>query len=231
MVNQWPDRLFNALFPATCILCGADGHADADICTPCLDDLPRNTPCCPRCALPLAETALCGACLKQPPHFDRCTAPLRYEGPVPGLITGLKFHQQLANARLLAGLFLSHLQTQPDPLPELIIPVPLHPRRLKTRGYNQALELGKYLQRRLAIPLSLRHCARVRFTTAQADLPRKQRQQNLRNAFRLQQPLPGKRLALLDDVVTTGNTANELARTLKKAGAEWVEVWSMARTP
>ncbi|MBF0255921.1 MAG: ComF family protein [Gammaproteobacteria bacterium] len=229
-LNHWLHRLVRPLFPATCILCGAAGEGDKDICSECLADLPWIGHCCQLCALPLQQEGICGACLQQPPAFDRCISPLLYQGPVPGLITGLKFHHRLANARLLAWLMLQRLQQEED-APELILPIPLHPQRLRERGYNQSLEIARPLAQQLCIGLSLHHCARSRATSAQSELPKKQRQKNLRNAFVLQKSLPAGHIALLDDVVTTGSTVNELARLLKKSGVERVDVWAVARTP
>ncbi|QFY91146.1 ComF family protein [Magnetovirga frankeli] len=223
-------RQTGLLFPPCCSLCGAAGVGDWDICAECLADLPRLGACCQRCALPLAVPGLCGACMQRSPLFDRCICPLLYQGPVPGLITGLKFHNRLAHARLLAELMWQRLEQEVE-WPELILPVPLHPLRLRQRGYNQALEIARPLARRLGRPLSIRHCRRQRATSAQSELPKRQRQKNLRGAFVLDRPLGVGHLALLDDVVTTGSTVNELARLLKGAGVQRVDVWALARTP
>ncbi len=223
-------RLLGPLFPPTCILCGAPGEANRDLCGECLADLPLLGPCCQRCALPLAEPGICGACLSHPPQFDACHIPLLYQGPVPRLITGLKFHNQLANARLLAQRLQQHLHGRDD-LPELILPVPLHPRRMRERGYNQAIEIARPLGRALGLPVAIDNCVRRRATGAQADLPKKQRQKNLRGAFAVNRPINARHVAVLDDVVTTGSTVNELARVLKQAGVERVVVWALARTP
>lgn len=231
MVNNLARRLASLLFPARCILCGAPGEQDLDLCAECRSQLPWIEHRCQLCALPLPQDGICGACLQRPPQFDRCLAPLRYEGAVRELITGLKFHQQLGNARLLAALLSRFLQQQGTAPPQLILPVPLHPSRLRERGFNQSLELARDLARASGCVLSTDHCQRVRPTAPQSSLPKQQRRRNLRGAFRLARPLACGHLAIVDDVVTTGSTVNELSRTLKQAGVGRVEVWCLARTP
>jgi ComF family protein len=229
-LHHWLHRLAQPLFPATCILCGAAGEEDRDLCSECLADLPWLGACCQLCAQPLYQEGICGTCLQRPPLFDRCISPLLYQGPVPALITGLKFHGRLANARLLAWLMLQRLRQEED-APELILPVPLHPQRLRERGYNQAVEIARPLAQQLGMALSLNDCIRQRATSPQTALPEPQRRSNLRHAFALKRPLGLSHLALLDDVLTTGSTANELARLLKQSGVARVDVWVVARTP
>ncbi len=172
---------------------------------------------------------MCGSCLKQPPPYERCIAPLRYCHPVDHLLTRLKFHEKLAIARLLGELMAEWLE--PDEPPDLLIPVPLHPGRLRERGYNQALELARPIGKRLGIPVDLRHCRRTVPTAPQSGLDAKRRRANLRNAFSVANALKGKDVAIVDDVVTTGHTVAELARTLRKAGVGRIEVWACARAP
>jgi ComF family protein len=172
----------------------------------------------------------CPTCQRHPPAFDRVIAPFRYAPPLDYLVQRLKFHQDLALARLLGQLLAAHLAGLPGPRPDVILPVPLHRRRLAERGFNQALEIGRPLHDALGIPLAPRLAQRVRHTEAQSRLPAGQRQRNLRGAYVLgDRPLPGH-IAILDDVLTTGTTVNELARLLKGAGVARVEVWVLART-
>ncbi len=233
MVYNCIDLLRRIAYPATCILCGAPGQGQRDLCDGCLNDLPHNRHGCPSCALPLPPSSppgtLCGKCLKQPPKFDRCLAALRYEPPVNHLIGGLKFRDKLGYGRLLAQLLGDHLAQRVHPLPQLIIPVPLHPARLKQRGFDQALELARPLSRRFAIPIDATSCRRVRATAPQSELDRKDRRRNIRGAFQLAAQLPAGHVAIVDDVVTTGSTVNELAHTLRRAGVSQVEVWAIAR--
>lgn len=232
-VYNWLNSLQERLYPPRCLLCGAPGHAGLDLCPGCLADLPRVAHPCFQCGQPLPAAAAaqtrCGACQKRPPAFDRCIAPLAYAGPVPLLVAGLKFHQRLAAGRLLGELLARHLLAREEPMPELILPIPLHRQRLRRRGFNQALELALPLSRRLGLPLDRRSCLRQRATEPQTALDLAQRRRNLRRAFTLTGPLPARHIALVDDVVTTGSTSSELARLLKRAGAERVEVWAAAR--
>ena len=231
MVYNWLNRLQDTLFPPCCRLCGGAGAGGRDLCPGCHADLPWLGPACVRCALPLASDGqLCGQCQQQPPAFDRVIAPFRYAPPLDYLVQRLKFHQDLAMGRLLGQLLTETLATQPGPRPAVILPVPLHRRRLAERGFNQALEIGRPLRDALGIPLDPRLAQRVRPTETQSRLPARERQRNLRRAYALGAvPLPDH-IAILDDVMTTGTTVNELARLLKGAGVARVEVWVVART-
>jgi len=233
MVYNWIKTTQALLYPGTCLLCGAPGHRQLDLCQGCLAALPRVLRPCDQCGEPLAAAApqgsLCGACQKRPPAFDACRAALAYQGPVPLLITGFKFHDRLACGRLLADLLGEYLERQGGERPELIVPVPLHPERLRERGFNQALELARPLSRRFAVPLDARSCQRTRQTLPQTELDRKLRTRNLRGAFSVGSALTARHVAVLDDVVTTGSTTGELARALKRVGVERVDVWAAAR--
>ncbi|HEY5791083.1 MAG TPA: ComF family protein, partial [Gammaproteobacteria bacterium] len=145
------------------------------------------------------------------------------------LVTGLKFHGQLAGARLLGGLLAEQLAGDPGPWPQALLPVPLHPRRLRQRGFNQALELARPLARELGLALLPDACVRRRDTAAQSGLERAARRRNVRGAFALPRPLGLHHVALVDDVMTTGQTLEALARVLREDGVEQVEVWCVAR--
>jgi ComF family protein len=221
------------IYPPTCVLCGAPGEDGLDLCAGCRADLPLIGPCCPRCALPLptAPNGPCGACLKRSPPFAACHAAFRYEDPLPTLVGGLKFRDRFNLIRLLGTLLAETLAGQPDARPDAIVPVPLHPRRLRERGYNQSLELARVIARRLDLPVDARCCARVRATPPQAALDQKARRRNIRDAFAVTGEVGGRHLAIIDDVVTTGSTVGELARALRGAGCRRVDVWALARTP
>lgn len=217
------------LLPARCLLCGAPGDADRDLCAACAADLPRNGACCARCAIPLpAPVALCGACQRRPPPWDAAWAPFRYAWPLDHLVTRFKFGGNLAAGRALAMLWAD--APAPATLPACVIPVPLHARRLGRRGYNQALELAAPLARALGLPLAPRALRRVRATGAQSELGAVARRRNVRGAFAVAADarLPAH-VAVLDDVATTGATLAECARVLKRAGVARVEVWTLAR--
>ncbi|MBI3561012.1 MAG: ComF family protein [Gammaproteobacteria bacterium] len=152
----------------------------------------------------------------------------RYDAPLSALIGGYKFHRQLHHARLFADLIREVTQRE-HPLPEILLPVPLHPQRQRYRGYNQALEITRMVGKQLAIPIDHLSLRRHRATAAQSDLDAAARPGNVRGAFSLKKNLDYQHLAIVDDVVTTGNTANEIAKLLKRAGARRVDVWCVAR--
>lgn len=216
------------LLPHDCLLCGAPG-GNGPLCPACQADLPRHDqPHCPRCTLPTQGGALCGHCLSEPPAFDRTIAAFTYHFPIDALIQGLKYRHQLALLPLLANALADRLQDAPRP--DFVIPMPLHPLRLRERGFNQALELAKIVARRLDVPLLLQGVERIIPTPPQVGLPWKKRAKNLRGAFASTLGLEGKHVALLDDVMTTGASLNELGRTLRRQGAEEVSAWIVART-
>ncbi|MEW6352752.1 MAG: ComF family protein [Pseudomonadota bacterium] len=221
MIGQW-------LFPAACALCGG-AAAEHELCAACRAELPYNDTACPRCALPLAVNALCGQCQVAPPPYDAAFSLLHYAAPVDQLVQRLKFSAKLNLARLLGELLAERLAQRAAPPPELIIPVPLHRARLRTRGFNQALEIARPIARRLRIPLDYRNCTRVRATAVQSTLPAKQRAKNVKGAFRVLKPIAARHVALVDDVMTTGSTLHECATALRAAGVATIEVWTCAR--
>lgn len=221
-----------------CLLClgRATGQADC-LCNGCLEDLPWLGPACQRCALPLPNSGLtCGQCQRRPPAFIRTVAPFLYSFPLDSLIPAFKYHSQLSYGRLLARLLtqavLHHYQEHELNWPDALLPIPLHRARQAQRGYNQAFELARPLARQLKLPLDRTNLRRQRSTTSQQGLNAKTRQQNLQHAFVCQHPdrVIDQHLALIDDVVTTGTTANEAARTLLDAGAASITIWCVART-
>lgn len=229
--THWFSILQQWLLPWRCLLCGDAGANGVDLCADCAAELPRNTHCCQRCALPLPITApLCGRCQRKPPPWDAAWAPFRYTWPLDRLETRFKFSRDLAAGRVLATMW-QREPRQPD-LPQLILPVPLHPRRLRTRGYNQALELARPLARALGIPCHADILKRLRHTDAQTGLDAIERRRNLRGAFALREgiELPSH-VVVLDDVFTTGVTLSECTKVLKRAGVARVDVWAVARAP
>jgi len=179
--------------------------------------------------LPLSYDGTCGRCQKSPPAYDRTLAAFEYRPPVDRMIQGLKFNGQLYYGRILGILMAESLMTRMDERPQCIIPVPLHPQRLRERGFNQAQELARPVAKALHIPVDVRSCQRLRATTAQTGLDAKARRQNLRGAFAVLEPKEWSHVALLDDVMTTGSTIQALASELKRAGVERVDVWLCAR--
>lgn len=219
-------RALNTLLPHECFLCLAASNEQL-LCPACRDSLPiMPAERCPICALPTPGAAVCGACLKRPPHFDESHAVFRYEFPVDTLIHALKYGHRLASADFLATAL---LEAAPGARPDLIIPVPLAPKRLAKRGFNQAVELARRLARNWDVPLDTREVARAIDTLPQASLPWKERAKNIRHAFSCSCDLSGKSVLVVDDVMTTGTTLNELAGTLKACGAAWVGNLVLAR--
>lgn len=211
-----------------CLLCGARSRTGL-LCRPCADDLPRlPAERCPCCALPTPAGAVCGACLKRPPAFDSAAAVFCYDFPVDVLVQRLKYAGQTAIADYLAAR-LAERPIAPD-MPDLIVPMPLHPRRLRERGFNQAVLLAGHLARRLGIESAPAACRRARDTPPQVDLPVRERRRNIRGAFVCEADLSGRRVVLVDDVMTTGASLDELARMVKRAGAVEVTAWVVART-
>ncbi len=220
-------NLAAALLPQDCYVCGSGG-AGSLLCPGCKAGLPHLAgPHCPVCAVPTVGGTLCGACLKTPPHYDATVALYAYAFPVDRLVQGLKYRARLP----LAGHFAQALAARRGPsVVDCILPLPLHPRRLAERGFNQAQEIARPLARRLGLPLLTFACERRLDTAPQASLPWEERRRNVRGAFECRLDLSGRSVAVVDDVMTTGATLNELARTLKKHGAARVINWVVART-
>ena len=221
-------NIVQALFMKNCLLCGT--KSGDDFCKACRNSLPCLThDRCVVCALPVKGSQICGACLANPPAFGRSVAALEYTFPVDALLQRLKYGANLAMARVLADLLFSHIDNAVD-LPDFIVPMPLHPGRLRERGFNQALELARRISKKTGIALLPDVCHRVRDTPSQTGLPWKERERNIRGAFSCETKLEGKHIAILDDVMTTGATLNELAKVLRKCGASHVSGWVVART-
>lgn len=210
-------------FGGSCFLCR--GAAAGLLCAACDAALPRLAgPRCPRCALDSPRGEVCGRCLSQPPHYDATVAALAYEFPADALVHSLKFRGELALAEHLGAIL---RECTADAAVDSVIPVPLSADRLRSRGYNQAVEIARQVARR-SVELDL--CVRERDTPAQMDLPYAERRRNVRGAFRCTRALPGASVAVVDDVMTTGATLDEIAGVLKRAGAARVVNWVVART-
>ena len=219
--------------PGSCLLCAAPVGFGADFCRDCEASLPRPGSTCRICAAPLegAEDtdAPCGECQKRPPKFARVRTLFTYAPPVDRLIQNLKYHRRLELARVLGDRLAGYLASLNEPRPDVIVPVPLHRSRLRERGYNQSLELARPIARRLRLPLDYRSVRRTRATAPQTELPREQRRKNVRGAFQADSVFEGQRVAVVDDVMTSGHTAAALAECLRRAGAKEILVWVVAR--
>jgi ComF family protein len=220
----------------TCLLCDEQTDSISPICTPCESELPWLIDQCDRCALPMPMSGLtCAQCTRHSPAFNEVVAPWLYDFPVDALVTRFKHQSKWPLGRLLAELLSQTLQHRFDEglqRPDLLIPVPLATRRMRQRGYNQAAMLAGWLADHLQLRVEERVLKRIKETPAQQGLKAKARKRNLRDAFVLLDParIRGKHIALIDDVLTTGSTADTLARLLISAGARKVDVYCLART-
>ncbi len=219
-------RIAKHFLPGSCMLCAADTTSTL-LCSACIADLPRPPAVhCPQCGIETSLGERCGACLKNPPAFSRTIASFRYEFPVDRLIQALKYGHQLPLAAWF-GEFLSCQIVAEEH--DLLLPLPLHPSRLQTRGFNQSVEIARAIHQRLEIPLNTSSLIRTRATPPQAALPLKERAKNVRGAFECVSDLSGKRILLVDDVMTTGSTLRECARILELHGAAQITLAVTAR--
>ncbi len=221
------------LISHVCVCCGFKSDTkNLDLCTYCRSNLPWLQDRCYQCGAPmlgLNEAIICARCQDVSPNYDRLCALFSYEQPLSKLINGLKFGRQLYVGKLFAALLVEAITTKwyvAKPLPELIIPVPLHIKRLRQRGYNQAIEIAQPIAKALHIPLAFDACLRTRYTPPQARLQRKQRLKNLTNSFQVNSSfsLP-EHVALIDDVVTTGSTIRSICKPLRAAGVQSIDIW------
>jgi ComF family protein len=220
-------HLLSLLFKQNCALCAAPTHSELSVCHACINDLPLATnPSCPQCGLS-TQGDICGKCIKQKPHYDATHALFTYAYPVDALLQHYKYHHALYLSQTFAQLLSAKMQSNDI---DLIIAMPLHPNRIKERGFNQSLEVAKIMATKQQIALDRASCSRIKNTPPQASLPLKNRLKNMKDAFRCNQSLTGKHIALIDDVMTTGASLNELAKTIKKAGAYKVSCYVLART-
>lgn len=229
--DHWWQTALDYFLPPRCVLCGLSSTSVC-ICRGCKADLPYPGPHCCQCGLPLssADDRICGACITKTPIFTRTVFPLQYSFPADRLVQAFKFRRQLAAGRVLSHLLCEHITVSQLSYPDVLVPVPLHNLRMIKRGFNQACELGSYVSRKLGVPMLTTSLMRHRNTRAQSGLSRKQRRKNVRGAFYWRGvSSPGKHVALIDDVMTTGTTVTECSRVLKKAGAKRVDVWVAAR--
>ena len=245
MVNKWTRNVLGRWLPSACALCGAEARG-GPVCGQCLDDLPRLGSACVRCGVPLPSAGLqgslagtpvpgvtlCGSCLREPPPLARCVAALEFRDTARALVHGLKFRGQLPFARPLGEVVARSVAERGPVEADLLLPVPLHPGRLRQRGFNQATEVARVVSRLLGMPLASPGTATRRSSpVAQTDLPgARARRRNVAGAFQVDsREVSGRRVVLLDDVMTTGATLYELARTVGAAGARQVEAWACCR--
>lgn len=215
-----------------CLCCHEWFRGRRWICDPCLGDLPWAQPGCVQCGLSTPTPGICGQCLQQEPAYDRTIALFDYQTPINHYINAFKFKTELVYARFFAEQLGQKLRAEyvDRPWPQVLLPMPLHDQRLKSRGYNQALVLGRYLSKQIPVTVNKAWCRRVKLTQPQSQLNASQRRRNLHHAFQLKSQKSIPHVAILDDVMTTGHTVNELAKLLKNSGfVQQVDVWCLAR--
>jgi ComF family protein len=227
-----PRRGLAGVLPSLCAVC--HGWGRGRVCGLCVACYGAPVPRCERCALRVpAGVAVCGDCLSHPPPFARALVAVDYAHPWDGLLTHFKFHAALDLAGALAGRLAA--TTHDEIRPTLLLPVPLSDVRLRERGYNQAWELARRVARTLACPADPHLLLRIQDRPHQLALAPAQRAANVQGAFAVEPlrraELQGRRVAVVDDVMTTGATAAEVSRVLLAAGAASVEWWAVARTP
>lgn len=236
MLSNCLKSLENWLFQTQCLLCQEKVKCGKNICAACINELPWNDTACQKCAIPLhqleKEEIRCGKCLHHPPPFNKAYAAFVYQTPIVQMIGQLKFNQHLIFGSVLSELLTTFLlkNYESDPWPEAIIPVPLHPKRLSERGYNQAIELARPIGKFLDIPIRSDLCERIKQTTTQSTVSEKERRINLRNAFAIESHHHLKHIAIIDDVLTTGSTVMSLSKALQKSGVEKIDIWAIAKT-
>lgn len=231
--------LLDFVFPRYCLLCGARSHllARCYLCADCHADFVVNHTACGRCGVPMAlqqvkpEELVCGQCKKSPPVFDLCWSPFIYAQPLEWVIQQLKFNDKLSFAPLLSELMIQNMPASMlrQQKPDAIIPMPLHDKRLRQRGFNQSLLLVKPLASVVGVKIDSTSCLRCLNTEHQTGKSARQRKQNIKGAFKFDNHKNYRYLVIFDDVVTTGSSVSELSETLKKSGVERVDVWSLAR--
>lgn len=230
---RWPRALLSLLMPSSCALCGA-GCAGV-VCAPCRDHfcLPVTNRC-GRCANPIAGGDTCSGCQAYPPAYEATVCAVDYAPPLDHLVLQLKFSARLPLASWFAEMLRDAVLARPGlPLPDLLCPVPLGPARLAERGYNQALEIARPLGRLLGVAVHARLALRQLDTRAQSGVSPHERAENIRGAFAIEDPglIEGRHVGLVDDVMTSGHTLEELAATCKRFGAARVSNLVFARTP
>jgi ComF family protein len=238
---RWLARMRDIALPSQCALCGNLSHRV--LCAGCDEQYWNETRMrCPVCALPMpvfggaggtrnGAPLRCRRCIAEPPHFDATIALADYHAPLDTLALELKFHARLATADEFARQLYAAFEVTDSPAPDVVAPVPLSRKRLRTRGYNQAWSIGKPLARRLGARADATLVERTRDTAPQAKLDLDTRRRNVGDAFKVLRDIRGKHVGIVDDVMTSGATLDALARTLKTAGARRVTNFVALRTP
>ena len=217
------------LAPGVCLGCGCDPGDTSLLCCSCRERIEAVPNPCQHCGQPNPVNGIvCPACRLNPPRWQKLIAPLQYCGITRDYLIQLKHTQATHLAKALCRhSALAFRDSRPKP--EILLPVPLHPARLRERGYNQAREIARIWSRDFDIPIDQRALARVRATPLQSGLSANQRADNVRQAFDYSPRHQYRHVAVVDDIVTTGSTVTEITRLLHRGGVECVEIWALAR--
>lgn len=243
MVNNCINFIQNLLFQPSCLLCGNVTHTTRSICQACADNLPANDFHCRICSAsfgidntnmssgPVCPTSLtCPTCQKRPPSYSSSFVPYLYKDRMCDLVQQFKFHHNLTAGKALCQLFVDKL-TSCKELPDVLIPVPLHPYRMRQRGFNQSGWLATEIAKSTGISVDHSAIRRRQNTEAQHRISRQKRMQNLRKAFSSTRPVDEKHIAIIDDVMTTGATAEAISKVIKQSSDTRIDIWAIARTP
>ncbi|MES2203707.1 MAG: ComF family protein [Pseudomonadota bacterium] len=236
LLSSW-HFLEKLMLPYYCIMCLEISDQRRDLCCQCQKDLPILVNTCAQCGITISTShhvSRCGPCITHPPHFDHALVGFDYRTPIDGWLRQFKFHKKGLYARILTEIYAEKLVRifvqHPEQKPQILIPMPLHWQRLTQRGFNQAYIIARYLSHRLKIPiLKPSFVTRVKYTQAQSSLNVAARTHNVRGAFSVQMLVKINHVAIIDDIITTGNTMNELSKQLKLAGIQRVSIWAIAR--
>ena len=228
-MSNFIGNFLNYIAPHQCLLCA--GPSAAALCEACKQTVQywEASNSCPRCGQVNTKGYLCGGCQKAPPAFDRSYAAFLYTEPLSALIQAAKFANRWSLLPPL-GEYFAQLITA-EHRPNRLIALPLHPARLRERGFNQAVEIARPIAKRFQLPLEIDTLQRIKNTEHQARLNANARWQNMRGAFVYAGDLSGQSVAIVDDVMTSGASLNAAAKALKLAGAIEVQAWVIARTP
>lgn len=236
-MNRLFSSLLYTLLPGRCVICRAQSQRKIDLCSACEAELPLINHPCTRCGMPCPtrgdDNLICGPCIVKPPPFIRTFCAFAYISPINLLISEFKNGHNLVSGKVMSQVLAQRFKKNiaNRPAPHLLLPVPLHKKRLKLRGFNQATEISQVIGDICQIPTNTKICTRIKDTQDQKSLTASERKGNVKHAFAVNRDLDGYRIAIVDDVMTTGTTAAALAGLLIKKGAKSVEVVALARTP
>ena len=220
------------VYPWSCVVCARLCQVETGVCKQCYPLLPWCQSTCTQCGAFVPANninrLLCGSCHTKRPFFDRLYAAFWYRPPINQLMVGFKYSQRWENLRLLVHLFsTNHPEISED---TLLLPVPSHPQRIRSRGFNAVVELTRLLKVNRYVNCDTSYIRRIFPTHTQTGMSKRQRRTNVSNAFKIVKPITHSKVILFDDVVTTCATVNEISRCLKREGVKNIEVWTIART-